>query len=164
MICHGCQHGLPRLDPKADVSTVQLVGPQTSKEEFRALYYEVYKLRRLLASPLWELEWMEELATEIVSSLKDQLQQKGGEPLQGMEEPGPADIWPPRSKTPRRGRRDTSAERGLAKVREAHWRALATVGTLEEEIEQLSHPSPEAGWRPVPTPGVGSPQKKISGT
>ena len=55
-----------------------------------------------------------------------------------MEEPGLTDIHPPRSKTPRRGRRDTSAERGLAKVGEAHQRALATTAALEEEIEQLS--------------------------
>ena len=46
---------------------------------------------------------------------------------------GPADIQPPRSKTPRRGRRDTSAERDFAKEREDHWRALATAATLEEE-------------------------------
>ena len=52
---------------------------------------------------------MEELAAEIVSSLKDCLGQKGDEPLQRMEEPGLTDIWPPRSKTPRRGRRHTSA-------------------------------------------------------
>ena len=135
MICQGHQHGLLRLDPKVDVSAIQLVGPQTSKGEFRALYYEVYKIRRLLGSPPWELERMEELAIEIVSPLKDNLGQKGGEPLQRMGEPGPADIWPPRSKTPRRGRRDTSTERGLAKAREAHQRALATAAALEEEIE-----------------------------
>ena len=76
-----CWHGLLRLDPKVDVSAVQLVGPHASKEEFRALYYEVYKLRRLPGSPSWELECMEELATEIVSSLKDCLGQKGGELL-----------------------------------------------------------------------------------
>ena len=37
MIHQGCQHGLPKLDLQADVSAIQLVGPQTSKEEFRAL-------------------------------------------------------------------------------------------------------------------------------
>ena len=135
MICWGHQHGLPRLDPKEDVSAVQLVGPQTSKEDFRTLYYEVYKLRRLPGSPLLELEWIEELAAKIVSSLKDHLGWKGGEPLQRMEEPGPADIWPPRSKTPKRWRRDTSTERGLTKVREALQKALATAAALEEEIE-----------------------------
>ena len=34
----GCQHELPKLDPEADISTVQLVGPQTSKEEIQSLY------------------------------------------------------------------------------------------------------------------------------
>ena len=138
MIHWGCWHGLPRLDPKADISAISLVGPQTSKEEFRALYYEVYKIRRLPGSPSWELGQMEELATEIVPSLKDHLGQKGDEPLWRMEEPGLADVQPPRSKTPRRGRRDTSTERGLAEVREAHWRTLATVAILEEEIQWLS--------------------------
>ena len=44
-------HGLPKLDPEADVSAVQLVGPQTSRKEIKSLYYEVYKLWRLLGSP-----------------------------------------------------------------------------------------------------------------
>ena len=88
------------MDLKADISTVQLVGPQTSKEEFRALYYEVYKLRRLPGSPLGELEQIEELTAEIVSSLKDCLGWKAVEPSQRMEEPGLTDIWPPRRKTP----------------------------------------------------------------
>ena len=126
------------MDLKADISTVQLVGPQTSREEFKSLYYRVYKLQRLLGSPLGEPEWIEELTAEVVSSLEDYLGQKGGEPLWTVEESGPTDIWPPRSKTPRRGRRDTSAERGLTEVREAHWRALATAAALAEEIEWLS--------------------------
>ena len=98
MICWGCWHGLLKLDLQADISAVWLVGPQTSKEEFRTLYYEVYKLRRLPGSPLWRLEQMEKLATEIVSSLKDCLEQKEGKPLWGIEEPGLADIQPPRAK------------------------------------------------------------------
>ena len=55
-------------------------------------------------------------------------------------EPNPTGVWPPRSRTPRRGRRDASAERSLAEAREAHWKALAMAATLEEEIEQLSCP------------------------
>ena len=81
--------------------------------------------------------------------------QKGDEPSQMMEEPGMTDVWSPRSKTPRKGMRDSSAERGLAEAREANWKALATAVTLEEEIEWLSHLSPGAGQRPVPTPGAG---------
>ena len=78
---------------------------------------------------------MKELATEIMSSLKDHLEQKEGKSPQRIEELGWADVWPPRSKTLRRGRRDTSIKRDLAKAREAHQRALATVAALEEEIE-----------------------------
>ena len=96
-------------------------------------------------SPPWGLEQMEKLATEIVSSLKDHLGQKEGKPLWSLEEPGPADIQPPRSKTPRRGRRYTSSERDLTKAREAHWRALATVAALEEKTEKLSQ-SITQGW------------------
>ena len=81
MIYQGCWHSLLKLDPQADVSTIWLVGPQTSKKEFRALYFEVYKLRRLPGSPLWGLERMEKLAAEIVSSLKDCLGQKEGKLL-----------------------------------------------------------------------------------
>ena len=46
----------------------------------------------------------------------------------------------PKDQNPQEGRRDTSTERSLAEVREAHWRALAMVATLEEEIEWLSCP------------------------
>ena len=34
MICRGQQHSLPKLNPKVDISTIQLVGSQTSREEF----------------------------------------------------------------------------------------------------------------------------------
>ena len=54
-ICWGHQYSLPKLDPQVDVSAIQLVGPQTNEEDFRTLYYEVYKLRRLPGSPLWGL-------------------------------------------------------------------------------------------------------------
>ena len=128
MLCWGCQHGLP----KVEVSTIQLVGPQTSKEEFRALYYEVYKLRRLQGSPWGEPEQIE--GTHCRDSVLPRRLPgaEGGWTI--MEEPGPTDIWPLRSKIPKRVRRDTSTERGLAKVREAHQKSLATVATLEEEI------------------------------
>ena len=50
-----------------DVSTIQLVGPQTSKEEIQSLYLEVYKQHRLPGSPPREPELME----EVVSSFED---------------------------------------------------------------------------------------------
>ena len=55
-------------------------------------------------------------------------------------EPNPTDVWSPRSRTSRRGRRDTSTERSLAEAKEAHQRALAIVAALEEEIVWLSCP------------------------
>ena len=61
-------------------------------------------------------------------------------PLQVMRNLELTNIQPPRSRTPRRVRRDASVERNLAKVREAHQKALAMVAALEEEIEQLSQP------------------------
>ena len=73
-----------------------------------------------------------------MSSLEDCLEQKEGNSLQRVEEPGLAELWSPKRNTPRRGRRDTSSKRDLDKVREAHWKALATAATLEEETEQLS--------------------------
>ena len=55
-------------------------------------------------------------------------------------EPNPTDVWPPRSRTHGRGRRDASTEKSLAEVRKAHQMALAMAAALEEEIKQLSHP------------------------
>ena len=85
--------------PKVDVSAIQLVGPQTSREEFKSLYYEVYKLWRLLGSPPREPELM----AEVVSSLEDCLGQKGSKSPWTTEEPDPADVWPLRSRIPWRG-------------------------------------------------------------
>ena len=65
-VCQGCQQGLPRLDPEADVSAIQLVGPQTMKEEILSLYLEVYKQQRLPGS----LPREPELIEEVVSSFK----------------------------------------------------------------------------------------------
>ena len=97
------------------------------------LYYEVYKLRRLPGSHLWWWGQMKGLASEIMSSLKDHLEQKEGDSQQRVEEPGPADFQSPWRKSPRR-RRDTSAQRDLMEAREAHQRALATAAALEEKI------------------------------
>ena len=100
---------------------------------------------------------MEELAAEIVS-FKDCLGQKESKSLWGIEEPGPADIQPPRSKTPRRGRRDTSADRNLTKAREAHCGCL---GEGNRATEPVHHLRPARGLCPLPE--LGSPQKKILG-
>ena len=145
MICWGHQHGLLCLDPQPDVSAIQAVRPQTSREEIGDLYYQVYKLQRLPGSPPCGPEQMEELAGDVVSSLKDCLRQKGAQLPRGPEESELAATQPLQSETPRRRRRDISAKRDLAKAREAHQRALAAAATLEERIERLSQ-SVTRGW------------------
>ena len=104
MVCQGHQHGLPHLDPQVDVCAIQVVGPQASREEIRDLYHQVYKLRRLPGSPPCGPEQVGELVEDVVSSLKNHLRQKEGQPPEGLEEPGPSDVQPSWTKTPRRRR------------------------------------------------------------
>ena len=133
MVCWGCQHELSKLDPEADMSAIQLVGPQTSRKEIKPLYYEVYKLQRPPGSPPREPELM----AEVVSSLEDCQGREHREVPQMSGEPNSIDVWLPRSRTPRR--KDALRERSLTEVREAHHRALVMAAALEEEIEWLSH-------------------------
>ena len=76
--------------------------------------------------------------------LKNCLRQKEDKLPRGWREPELADTSPRWSKTPQRGR-GTLAKNELAKVREAHQRALATTIALEEKIERLSQ-SFTRGW------------------
>ena len=55
--------GLPKLDPEADLSAVQLVSPETTKEEILSLYLEVYKQQRLPGSPPGGPELMQEMVS-----------------------------------------------------------------------------------------------------
>ena len=93
---------------------------------------------KITMSPPCGPEQTEELVADMVSSLKNCLRQKGGQPPRGLEESKPATAQPSQSKTPRRRRRDTSTKRDLAEAREAHQRALAAMAALEERIELLS--------------------------
>ena len=138
MIHWGCQHGLPHLDPQADVSTIWSVGPWTSREELRDLYHQVYKLRRLPGSPLCRPEQVHELTRDVVASLKNCLWGRGGKQPRGCKEPEPADTCPSQDRTPQRMRWDILAERELAEAREAHQWVLAAATVLEETIERLS--------------------------
>ena len=62
-VCQGCWEGLPKLDLEADLSVIQLVGPETTKEEILSLYLEVYKQQRLPGSPPGEPELMQEVVS-----------------------------------------------------------------------------------------------------
>ena len=128
MVCQGHQHKLPKLDPEADIPAIQLVGPQTKKKEIESLYYEVYKLQRLPGTPPREPKLVAE-----VSSIEDHQWWEWREMLYMTGEPKSTGVWTPGIRTPRG--RDSSKERSLAKVREAHHSALAVAATLEGEIE-----------------------------
>ena len=133
MVCQGCRHKLPKLDPEADIPAVQLVGPQMKKKEIESLYYNVYKLWRLPGSPPREPE----LVAEVVSSLEDCQRWEQREMPHMLGEPKSIGIQTHGIRTPRG--RDASKERSLAKVREAHCSALAAAAALEGETEWLSH-------------------------
>ena len=98
MVYQGCQQELPKLDPEADISAFQLVGPQTRKEEIQSLYLEVYKQWRLLGSPPREPELME----EVVSSFEDCQGQKQKKAPEMAVRSQSIDAQAPRSRTPRR--------------------------------------------------------------
>ena len=116
MVHWGYWQELPKLDPEVDISTIQLVGPQTSKEEIQSLYLEVYKQQRLPGSPPGEPGLMKEVVSYF-EHCQGWKQKKAPEMAVRSQS---TDAWPPRSRTPRRGRREASVERSLANVREAH--------------------------------------------
>ena len=85
--CQGHQQKLPKLDPEAELA-IQLVGPQTTREEIQSLYLEVYKQHRLPGFPPGEPELME----EVVSSFEDCQGQKEEEASETVARSQSADI------------------------------------------------------------------------
>ena len=136
MVCQGCQQGLPKLDPEADLSSIQLISPKTTKEEILSLYLKVYKQQRLPGS----LPGEPELTKEVVSSFKGCQGQKEERTPSVTVRARSIDTQPSKSRVP--GKRKTSKEKSLAPLREAHQKVLAATAALEGEIERLSHPLP----------------------
>ena len=58
---------MPQLNPEAGIPAVQLVGPETTKEELLEIYLEVYKLHRLPRFPPGEPAVLK----EVMASLPD---------------------------------------------------------------------------------------------
>ena len=135
IVCWGHWQKLPQLNQEAGVPAIQLVGPETSKDDLQDLYLEVYKFHRLPGSPPGEPALLE----EVLSSLKDHQGQEGERASAATVRPLLQDPHPWRSRAPQKGKRDSSVERSLATVCEANQKALAMVATLKEEIERLSH-------------------------
>ena len=113
------------------IPAIHLVHPEIGREKLLDLYLEVYKLHRLPSSPPGELA----ILREVSSALPGHSLEKEGSP-DTQRHPNPEDFHPPQSRPPRR-ERESSLDRSLARVREAHQIALSTAATLEEEIKKL---------------------------
>ena len=126
-VCWGVWQQLPQLNPEADISAIQLVWPETSREELLDIYLEVYKLHRLPGSLPGELAILEEVSTVI-----------SGHSQEKEEAPNTERQWshPSQMQRPQQ-RRETSVDRCLERVQEVHQKALLAAATLEEEIKRL---------------------------
>ena len=56
---------MPQLNPEAGIPAIQLVQPETSREELLDIYLEVYELHRLPSSPPGEPAILEEVSAAI---------------------------------------------------------------------------------------------------
>ena len=94
MICQGCWHGLLHLDPQADVSTIQSVGYQSTREEISGLYHQVYKLMRLPGSPPCGPEQVYKLMRDVGVLLEKPPTTEGGKQPREYEESQPTNTHP----------------------------------------------------------------------
>ena len=144
VMCRGYWWHMPQLDPRADLTAVQLVHPKIGRRELLDLYLEVYKLHRLPGSPLGELAILQEISSTIPGPTSEEEQSPSAQRLSSHR-----DLCPPEDQHPCR-ERGRALDRSLARVCEVHWQMLSTVATLEEEIERLHWikvcSTPE--WRP----------------
>ena len=65
IVCWGHWQHMPQLNLEAGLPAVELVGPETSREELLELYLEVYKLHQLPGLPPGELAVAEEVLATI---------------------------------------------------------------------------------------------------
>ena len=120
---------MPQLNPEA-VPTIQLVWPETSREELLDIYLEVYKLHRLPGSPPGEPAILEEVSATIPDPSWEE------ETPDPQVQPSHKSFHSSRMKTPH-WQRETSMDRSLERVHKVHQKALSATATLEEEIEKL---------------------------
>ena len=123
---------MPQLNPEVGIPAIQLVGPETTKEELLEIYLEVYKLHRLPGSPPSKPAIWEEIMAKVPDHPHGEEDQMHEATVQSCPRGSPSS----RSRTPCR-RNDDSVGQTLATVQEAHQKALATISTLEREIERL---------------------------
>ena len=113
-VCQGHWEDLPKLDPEANLSTIQLIGPKTTKEEILSLYLEVYKQQSLPGSPPGGPELMQ----EVVSYFESHQGWREGRASSATVRPQSKDPQPSKGGVP--GEKETSVEWSLVNVREAH--------------------------------------------
>ena len=80
---------MPQLNPEVGILAVELVGPETSREELLEIYLKVYKLHHLPGSPPGELAILE----EVLAAVLNQLQRRDEAP-QAQVQPSPGDSYP----------------------------------------------------------------------
>ena len=84
MFHQGHWGSVPKLEPGADQSAMELVGHQTSRKEMRDIYHSVYLLRRTPGTPsCWEQE-RRRVIHDILASLTVWLQRQTQPPQQEM--------------------------------------------------------------------------------
>ena len=130
-VCQGIWQQMPQPNPEADISAIQLVQLETSREELLDMYLEVYKLHRLPGSPPGEPAILEEVSTIVSGHSQEKEEAPNAERQHGHEGSHPSQMQRPHQ------RWKTSVDRCLERVQEAHQKALVAAATLGEEIERL---------------------------
>ena len=87
---------MPQLNPEVGAPTIQLVGPETTKEELLELYLEVYKLHRLPGSHPREPAILE----EIMASVPDHPRSEKDQTHEAMVQSHPRGSHSSRSRAP----------------------------------------------------------------
>ena len=130
---------MPKLDPEVGIPAIQLVHPEIGREKILDLYLEVYKLHRLPGSPPGEPAILKKVSSALPCP---SMEQEGTPDTQ--RQPNPKDFHPPQSRPPQ-WERESLLDRSLARVHEAHQKALSTTATLEKEIEKLHRMKAHSG-------------------
>ena len=150
-ICQGRWELSEEWDLGAELSTVELVSPESTREEIAEICHNVYQLWRLLGEMVCDKKTEVHIYQETLDSIKECLQHKQVSTLPGEEPRGSPGIVPrldPQAKFQAqqcatyhrlRGMKWDSCEEVLAIARDTHWQALVAMALLEDKIERMSH-------------------------
>ena len=135
---------MPQLNPQVGVPAIELVGPETSREELIEIYQEVYRLHKLPGSPPGEPAIAEKVLAAIPYWLQRREESPKDQALSSPEDSRPSNSGRPHWEC------KSSVDRSLARMCKAHQKALSAAAALEGEIERLS------GMRTHPRSGARS--------